>query len=87
MFVAVVGFVWKQLNSGKVIAVGPGARDKAGNMIPVSLKEGDRVLLPEYGGTQIKLDDKEYDYIHYLKSFVTLIFTSHCVLLCLVYRL
>lgn len=75
MFVAVVGFVWKQLNSGKVIAVGPGARDKAGNMIPVSLKEGDRVLLPEYGGTQIKLDDKEYDYIHYLKSFVTLIFT------------
>lgn len=52
--------VLKQLNSGKVIAVGPGSRDKAGNLIPVSLKEGDHVLLPEYGGTQIKLDDKEY---------------------------
>lgn len=52
--------VSKQLNSGKVIAVGPGSRDKAGNFIPVSVKEGDRVLLPEYGGTQIKLDDKEY---------------------------
>ncbi|KAF7808744.1 10 kDa chaperonin, mitochondrial-like [Senna tora] len=49
-----------KLNSGKVIAVGPGARDKAGNLIPVSVKEGDTVLLPEYGGTQVKLDDKEY---------------------------
>lgn len=56
--------VWllKQLNSGKVIAVGPGSRDKAGNLIPVSVKEGDHVLLPEYGGTQIKLDDKEYNF-------------------------
>ncbi|KAH1188801.1 chaperonin, mitochondrial [Glycine max] len=51
-----------QLNSGKVIAVGPGSRDKAGNLIPVSVKEGDHVLLPEYGGTQIKLDDKEYGF-------------------------
>ncbi|XP_054810607.1 10 kDa chaperonin, mitochondrial-like [Prosopis cineraria] len=49
-----------KLNSGKVIAVGPGTRDKAGNLIPVSLKEGDTVLLPEYGGTQVKLDDKEF---------------------------
>ncbi|KAE9607299.1 hypothetical protein Lal_00026084 [Lupinus albus] len=49
-----------QLNSGKVVAVGPGALDKAGNLIPVSVKEGDTVLLPEYGGTQIKLDDKEF---------------------------
>lgn len=54
--------VLKQLNSGKVIAVGPGSRDKAGNLIPVSVKEGDHVLLPEYGGTQIKLDDKEYNF-------------------------
>nr|AFK44541.1 unknown [Lotus japonicus] len=49
-----------QLNSGKVIAVGPGSRDRAGNLIPVSVKEGDQVLLPEYGGPQIKLDDKEF---------------------------
>ncbi|XP_057422253.1 10 kDa chaperonin, mitochondrial-like [Lotus japonicus] len=49
-----------QLNSGKVIAVGPGSRDRAGNLIPVSVKEGDQVLLPEYGGSQIKLDDKEF---------------------------
>ncbi|CAM8961380.1 hypothetical protein QQ045_003256 [Rhodiola kirilowii] len=49
-----------QLNSGKVIAVGPGSRDREGNVIPVSVKEGDTVLLPEYGGSEIKLGDKEY---------------------------
>lgn len=48
-----------QLNSGKVVAVGPGTRDKDGNLIPVTLKEGDTVLLPEYGGTEVKLGDKE----------------------------
>ncbi|KAL5761053.1 hypothetical protein ACOSP7_019550 [Xanthoceras sorbifolium] len=49
-----------KLNSGKVIAVGPGARDSEGKTIPVAFKEGDTVLLPEYGGTQVKLEDKEF---------------------------
>ncbi|KAF5793983.1 putative GroES-like superfamily, groES chaperonin family, groES chaperonin superfamily [Helianthus annuus] len=49
-----------KLNSGKVIAVGPGARDNSGNTIPVGVKEGDTVLLPEYGGTEVKLGEKEY---------------------------
>ncbi|XP_062167478.1 10 kDa chaperonin-like [Alnus glutinosa] len=49
-----------KLNSGKVVAVGAGIRDKEGNTIPVSVKEGDTVLLPEFGGTQVKLGDKEY---------------------------
>ncbi|XP_042517075.1 10 kDa chaperonin, mitochondrial-like [Macadamia integrifolia] len=49
-----------QLNSGKVVAVGPGLRDKTGNVIPVSVKEGDTVLLPDYGGTQVKLGEKEF---------------------------
>ncbi|CAI9095987.1 OLC1v1032039C2 [Oldenlandia corymbosa var. corymbosa] len=48
-----------KLNSGKVVAVGPGLRDKSGNAIPVAVKEGDTVLLPEYGGTQVKLGEKE----------------------------
>ena len=39
--------------------VGPGSRDRDGKLIPVTLKEGDTVLLPEYGGTDIKLGDKE----------------------------
>lgn len=50
----------KQLNSAKVVAVGPGERDRDGKLIPVSLKEGDTVLLPEYGGTEVKLAEKEY---------------------------
>ncbi|XP_031262598.1 10 kDa chaperonin, mitochondrial-like [Pistacia vera] len=49
-----------KLNSGTVVAVGPGARDKDGKTIPVCFKEGDTVLLPEYGGTQVKLGEKEY---------------------------
>lgn len=42
------------------MAVGAGVHDKEGKLIPVSVKEGDTVLLPEYGGTQVKLADKEY---------------------------
>ncbi|KAK1263225.1 10 kDa chaperonin [Acorus gramineus] len=49
-----------KLNSAKVVAVGPGLRDKEGNAVPVSFKEGDTVLLPEYGGAQLTLGDKEY---------------------------
>ncbi|KAB1222176.1 10 kDa chaperonin [Morella rubra] len=41
-----------KVNSGKVVAVGPGIHGREGNLIPVSVKEGDTVLLPEYGGTQ-----------------------------------
>lgn len=42
-----------------MVAVGPGDRDKDGKLIPVTLKEGDTVLLPDYGGTEVKLGDKE----------------------------
>ncbi|XP_022889435.1 10 kDa chaperonin-like [Olea europaea var. sylvestris] len=48
-----------QLNSGKVVAVGPGHHGREGKLIPVSVKEGDHVLLPEYGGTEVKLGEKE----------------------------
>jgi chaperonin GroES len=48
-----------QVNQGTVLAVGPGRRSNTGDVIPVAVKQGDNVLLPEYGGTPIKLDDKE----------------------------
>ncbi|KAI3987595.1 hypothetical protein MKX01_028590 [Papaver californicum] len=59
-----------KLNSGKIVAVGPGARDRDGKLIPVSLKEGDTVLLPEYGGTEVKLDEKDLilGYLHLLRT-------------------
>ncbi|XP_040869848.1 10 kDa chaperonin, mitochondrial [Glycine max] len=56
-----------KLNFGKVIAVGPGFHSKNGKLIPMAVKEGDTVLLPEYGGTEVKLDNKEYwkDFLNY----------------------
>jgi chaperonin GroES len=44
----------------KVVAVGPGKRNEKGEIIPVEVKVGDIVLTSKYGGTEIKLDDKEY---------------------------
>ena len=48
---------------GKVIAVGPGKTDDSGKAIPMSVKKGDKVLLPKYGGTEVKMDDKEYQLV------------------------
>ena len=39
-----------------MVAVGPGRRSLNGDVIPVSVKAGDTVLLPEFGGTIVKLD-------------------------------
>lgn len=43
-----------------VVAVGPGKRDDDGKLIPMEVKVGDTVLTSKYGGTDIKIDDKEY---------------------------
>ncbi len=48
---------------GTVIAVGAGRRDEDGKIIPMNLKKGDKVLMPKYGGTEIKINDKEYQII------------------------
>ena len=49
-----------QINEGKVLATGPGRRNLTnGDIIPVGVKEGDKVLLPEFGGQTLKLDGKE----------------------------
>ena len=45
---------------GKVIAVGTGKLDDNGKVIPFNVKKGDLVLMPKYGGTEIKMDDKVY---------------------------
>lgn len=45
---------------GKVVAVGPGFRTEAGQTVPNALKVGDHVLLPEYGGSKIIIEEKEY---------------------------
>lgn len=48
-----------QLNSGTVIEVGPGVKNKDGNVVPLDVKKGDTVLLPEYGGSHVKLEGRE----------------------------
>ena len=49
---------------GIVIAVGPGKRDKDGKLIPIELKKGDKVLMPKYGGSDVKIGDKELKIIN-----------------------
>ena len=44
----------------RVVAVGTGKTDDDGNKVPLEVKKGDRVLVNKYGGTEIKLDGKEY---------------------------
>lgn len=48
------------LYMGEVVEAGPGNYDSHGKTIPLSVKVGDQVLLPDYGGTKIELEDKEY---------------------------
>ena len=48
---------------GKVIAIGTGKRDDDGKLIPFNVKAGDRVLMPKYGGTEVKIDDVEYQLV------------------------
>ncbi len=54
----------EQLNFGIVVAVGPGRVLDNGTVRPVSVKEGETVLLPEYGGSKVTLGDNE-DYFLY----------------------
>jgi chaperonin GroES len=44
---------------GEIIAVGPGGRDEAGKLIPLDVKEGDKVLFGKWSGTEVKLDGEE----------------------------
>jgi len=44
---------------GKIVAVGAGKYED-GKLIPMNVKKGDRVLISKYGGTEIKVDGKDY---------------------------
>ncbi|XP_011301778.1 10 kDa heat shock protein, mitochondrial isoform X2 [Fopius arisanus] len=47
---------------GTVVAIGPGSRNESGQHVPLSVKVGDTVLLPEYGGTKVNLEDDEKEF-------------------------
>jgi chaperonin GroES len=44
---------------GEIIAVGPGARDEHGKVVPLDVKAGDRILFGKWSGTEVKLDGEE----------------------------
>ncbi len=43
-----------------MVAVGPGLLSKDGTRVPPAVKEGDTVLLPEYGGHVVKIGEEEF---------------------------
>ena len=45
---------------GLIVALGTGKTDDNGKKVPFEVKKGDRVLISKYGGTEIKLNGKEY---------------------------
>ncbi|MEE8579866.1 MAG: co-chaperone GroES [Hyphomicrobium sp.] len=44
---------------GEVVAVGPGARDETGKVVPIELKKGDKILFGKWSGTEVKIDGQE----------------------------
>ncbi|MGO4404343.1 co-chaperone GroES [Bosea sp. RAF48] len=44
---------------GEVVAVGPGARDESGKLVPLDVKKGDRVLFGKWSGTEVKIDGRD----------------------------
>ena len=46
-------------SQGEIIAVGPGGRDESGKLIPIDLKNGDKVLFGKWSGTEVKIDGQD----------------------------
>ena len=44
----------------EVVAIGPGARDEKGDLIPMEVAVGDKVIAAKYAGTEVKFDGVEY---------------------------
>lgn len=45
---------------GEIIAIGPGKTTKSGNLLPMSVKIGDRVIFAKYTGSEMKIDGEKY---------------------------
>ncbi|MGJ5135481.1 co-chaperone GroES [Bradyrhizobium oligotrophicum] len=44
---------------GEIVAAGPGARNEQGQLVPLDVKPGDRVLFGRWSGTEVKIDGKD----------------------------
>merc|ERR1712087_240368 len=50
----------QEVNQAKVLAIGPGRRSPKGDILPMGTKVGDTVIIPRYGGSELKLGEDEY---------------------------
>jgi len=41
---------------GEIVAVGSGARDESGKLVPLDVKKGDKILFGKWSGTEVKID-------------------------------
>jgi chaperonin GroES len=46
-------------SEGVIVSVGPGARDETGKIVPLDVKEGDRILFGKWSGTEVKLNGQD----------------------------
>ena len=53
----------------EVVEVGSGKKDKDGNLTPFEIKKGDKVIVPGYGGTNIKINGVD----HFLLTYDTIL--------------
>src|ERR1700726_5030259 len=51
--------VKEKRSEGEAVTFGPGGRDEGGNLTPIGVKAGDRVLFGKWSGTEVKLDGDE----------------------------
>ena len=45
---------------GEIVAAGPGGRNEQGQLVPIDVKAGDRVLFGKWSGTEVKIDGQDY---------------------------
>ena len=44
---------------GEIVAVGSGARDESGKLVPLDVKKGDKILFGKWSGTEVKIDGQD----------------------------
>ena len=57
--IIIPGTAQEKPQEGEVVAVGPGARDESGKLVPLDVKAKDRVLFGKWSGTEVKIDGQD----------------------------
>jgi chaperonin GroES len=57
--IIIPGTAQEKPTEAEVVAVGPGARNEQGQVVPLEVKPGDKVLFGKWSGTEVKLNNEE----------------------------